>query len=223
MQEVFAPMGCTGSGAEVGVPSTVLVGDDPVTDCPISGAVEISSISNSVAHPCFTNAVAECSTTPVKRAEVSCHQPLLEQNKFSPISGLVSDSFEEESLLLNWINPTESDRDEEEQQLMEYVPLAQWDPNGGLVLMAEEDDPVDISVEDDLEPSAWVSKKVKGFGKWVGFLIDSCERQCVEFFQRLKKVWEKQAAAGSLRRTASSSTKGMRELRNLISTVNYDG
>ena len=66
---------------------------------------------------------------------------------------MVSDSFEEELLLLNWVNPTKSDRDEEEQQLMEYVPLAQWDPNGGLVLMTVEDNPVDISVEDDLEPS----------------------------------------------------------------------
>ena len=36
-------------------------------------------------------------------------------------------------------------------------------------------------------------------------------------------MWEKQAAAGSLRRIASSSTKGMRELQDLISTVNYDG
>ena len=36
-------------------------------------------------------------------------------------------------------------------------------------------------------------------------------------------MWEKQAAAGGLRCTASSSTKGIRELRNLISTVNYDG
>ena len=51
---------------------------------------------------------------------------------------MVSDSFEEETLLLNWVNPTELDRDEEEQQLMEHVPLAQWDPNGGLVLMTEE-------------------------------------------------------------------------------------
>ena len=57
----------------------------------------------------------------------------------------------------------------------------------------------------------------------MGFPIDSYERQCVEFFQRLEKVWEKQAAVGSLRRTASSSTKGMRELRNFISTVNYNG
>ena len=154
---------------------------------------------------------------------MSCHLPLLEQNKFSLVSELVSDSFKEESPLLNWVNPTESDRDEEERQLMEYVPLAQWDPNGSLVLMTEEDDPVDISMEDDLELSAWVSKKVKGFSKWVGFPIDSYERQCVEFFQRLEKVWEKQAAAGSLHRIASSSTKDMRELRNLISTVNYDG
>ncbi|XP_030965029.1 uncharacterized protein LOC115986306 [Quercus lobata] len=159
----------------------------------------------------------------MERAEVSCNQPLLDRNHFSPISELVSDSFEEEMLLLNWVNPTGSYKDEEDWQLMEYVPLAQWDPNGGLVLMTEEDDPVDISVEDDLQPSAWVSKKVKGLGKWVGFPIDSCERQCVEFFQRLEKVWEKQATAGSLRRTASSSTKGMRELQNLISTVNYDG
>ena len=89
---------------------------------------------------------------------------------------MVLDSFEEETLLLNWVNPTESDKDEEERQLMEYVPLAQWDPNGGLVLMTEEVDPIDISVVNDLEPSAWVSKKVKGFNKWVGFPIDSCER-----------------------------------------------
>ena len=37
------------------------------------------------------------------------------------------------------------------------------------------------------------------------------------------KVWEKQAAAGSQCRTASSSKKVMRELRNLVSTINYDG
>jgi len=56
-----------------------------------------------------------------------------------------------------------------------------------------------------------------------GFPFDSCERQCVDFFQRLEKVWEKQAVVGSLRRTTSSSKKGMRELRNLVSIVNYYG
>ena len=70
---------------------------------------------------------------PVKIAKVSCHQSLLEQNRFSLISELVSDSFKEETLLLNWVNPMGFNKDEEDQQLMEYVPLAQWDPNGGLV------------------------------------------------------------------------------------------
>ena len=208
----FDPMGCTGSGA-----------DNPAKESPISGAVEVSCLANSVDHPNFTDIAVGCSTALVTRAEVLSHQSLLEQNRFSPISELASDSFEEEKLLLNWVKPTGSDTDEEDRHLMNYVPLAHWDPNGGLVLMTEEDDPVAISVEDELEPSAWVSKKIKGFGKWVGFPIDSCEKQCVEFFQRLEKVWEKQTAEGSLRRTTSSSTKGMRELRNLISTVNYDG
>ena len=208
----FVPMGCTGSGA-----------DNPAKESPISGAVEVSCLANSVDHPNFTDIAVGCSTALVKRAEVLSHQSLLEQNRFSPISELASDSFEEEKLLLNWVKPTGSDTDEEDRHLMNFVPLAHWDPNGGLVLMTEEDDPVAISVEDELEPSAWVSKKIKGFGKWVGFPIDSCEKQCVEFFQRLEKVWEKQTAEGSLRRTTSSSTKGMRELRNLISTVNYDG
>ena len=192
VQTGLIPLGYPSSDAEVGVPSTISVADDPAMDCPISGVVEVSCVSKSNGQPSFINIVDSskvgCSTTPVKIVEVSCHQSLLEQNCFSPISELVLDSFEEEMLLLNWVNPTVSDKDEEDRQLMEFVPLAQWDPNGGLVLMTEEDDLVDISVKDDLEPSTWVSKKVKVFGKWVGFPIDSCERRCVEFFQRLEKV-----------------------------------
>ena len=61
-------------------------------------------------HPRFTDAVLECLTIPEKRVEVSCHQPLLEHNRFSPISEMVSDSFDEETLVLNWVNPMKSDR-----------------------------------------------------------------------------------------------------------------
>lgn len=128
VQEVFVPMGYPGSRAEVGVPSTVSVVNDSVTDCPISGAVEVLCVLNSNGHLSLTDTVDSsnvgCSTMPVKIAEVSCHQPLLEQNHFSPISELVSDSFEEETLLLNWVNPKGSDKDKEDRQLMEYVPLA---------------------------------------------------------------------------------------------------
>ena len=128
VQEVFVPMGYPGSDAEVGVPSTVSVAVDLATNCLINGAVKVSYVSNSDGHPNFIDTMdssnAWCLTMPVKFAEVSCHQPLLEQNRLSPISELVSDFFEEETLLLNWVNPTRSDKDEEDWQLMEYVPLA---------------------------------------------------------------------------------------------------
>ena len=116
---------------------------------------------------------------------------MLEHNRFSPFSELVSDSVKDDILLLNWVNPTGFVRAEEDWSALDFAPLAQWDPNGGLDLMTEEEDPNDISVEDDLEPSVWVSKMVKGFGKSVGFSINSCERQCVNFFQKLVEVWEK--------------------------------
>nr|POF10255.1 hypothetical protein CFP56_49590 [Quercus suber] len=181
VQEAFDPTGCSSSGADVGATSVVSVASNSAMRCPISRVTEVLHGSSFGDHPRFSDTVAESTKVPVERAEVCCHQPLLEQNRFSPNSEMVSVSFDKETLLLNWENLIKLDRDEEEWQLMEYVPLAQWDPNGGLVLMNEEVDLVDISVEGDLEPSAWVSKKVKGFDKWVGFPIDSCERQCVEF------------------------------------------
>ena len=63
---------------------------------------------------------------------------------------------------------------------------------------------------------------IKSFDKFVGFFIDTSERQCISFFKQLEKVWERQATTGSLCRTFSSNKKGIRELRNLVSTVNYD-
>ena len=135
VQMGFVSIGYPSNGTEVGVHSTVSVADNPAMDCLINGVMEVSCVSNSANHPSFVNTMdssnAGCSTTPMKIAEVSCHRSLLEQNRFSPISELVSDSFEKETLLLNWVNPTGFNNDEEDRQLMEFVPLAQWDPNGG--------------------------------------------------------------------------------------------
>ena len=97
--------------------------------------------------------------------------------------------------------------------------MAQWDPNGGLDLITEE---ADSFTGYDLEPSVWVRRMIKSFDKFVGFSIDPSERQCISFFKQLEKVWERQAAAGSLCRTFSLPKKGIRELRNLVSTINYD-
>jgi len=105
VQTSFVSMGYPGSSAEVGVPSTVSVADDPVMDFPISGVVEVSCILNSDDQPSFIDTVdsskAGCSTDASEDCQGVLPLVFIEQNHFSPISELVLDSFEEETLLLN--------------------------------------------------------------------------------------------------------------------------
>ncbi|KAF3974755.1 hypothetical protein CMV_001943 [Castanea mollissima] len=110
-------------------------------------------------------------------------------------------------LWLDWVNSTGSGKDEDGRNALDFVPLAKWDPYGGLELVSEEAALDVFIVEDDLEPLVWVNRMIKGFDKFVGFPIDSCEKQCIAFFQKLEKVWEKQATGGSLCRIASSTKK----------------
>lgn len=74
-----------------------------------------------------------------------------------------------------------------------------------------------------MKPSKWVRMMIKGFCKYVGFPVSSCENLCISFFQKLERKWVEQAVAASTRQVSNLSQKGMRELRNLISTINYDG
>ena len=74
-----------------------------------------------------------------------------------------------------------------------------------------------------MEPSKWVRMMIKRFGKYVGFLISSSENLCISFFQKLERTWEEQVHAANTHQVGNSSQKGMRELRYLISTINYDG
>ena len=141
------------NSAEVGVFPAILVADVPVMDCPIGGVEKDLRVSNFDGQSSFTNPVDSlivgCPTMHSMSSNMHFHQSLLEQNRFSPLSELVSDTFKEENLLLNWVNPTGSNKDEDDQKLLEFVPPAQWDPNGGLILMTKEGDLNDISVEDD--------------------------------------------------------------------------
>ena len=106
---------------------------------------------------------------------------------------------------------------------MAVEPLALWYPNGGSDFGTEVSVIDGFSSEDELEPSEWVRTMIKGFGSYVGFPVACCENQCIAFFQKLEKVWENQATVGSLRCNTSSTKKGTRELRNLVSSVNYEG
>ena len=140
-----------------------------------------------------------------------------------PISEVGCGSVDPEVSRLIWDASLPSGKGEEAVNPEVITPLALWDPNGSLDLDSMDDGSDGISVEEVLEPSEWVSRMIRDFGTYVGFSIDCCERQCIDFFQKLERVWEQQATAVTTRRVSNSNQKGMRELRNLFSSINYDG
>ena len=91
-----------------------------------------------------------------------------------------------------------------------------------MVLFAEECATDDGFPKEFLEPSVWVKRMIKGFGKYVGFPIDSSESQCIVFFTKLEKVREEKNAVVNSSRTGNKSKKGTGELRSLVSSINYD-
>lgn len=67
---------------------------------------------------------------------------LVSPNRFSPLSVMVSN---DEVLVLEWDESLLSVKGDEEPKSLVCEPLAQWDPNGGLVLAMEEGDFVEVN------------------------------------------------------------------------------
>ncbi|GMY29468.1 hypothetical protein FCV25MIE_24710, partial [Fagus crenata] len=83
--------------------------------------------------------------------------------------------------------------------------------------------PMEGSSEPPLEPSVWVKQRHKGFCKLVGFPIDCHEQECLALLQKIEAYrFAKKEKEGARRRNVSGK-KGSRELRRLVSSVNYDG
>nr|POE74432.1 hypothetical protein CFP56_35654 [Quercus suber] len=80
------------------------------------------------------------------------HQ-MLGNNCFSPLSELGFDSKDDEIMLLDWVNPMRSSKDEDVGNALECVPLAKWDPQRGMELVSEETELDDFLVGEELEPS----------------------------------------------------------------------
>ena len=138
-----------------------------------------------------------------------------------PVTKVVCGLSESKISRLVWEDSLSSDKGEADS--VDITPLALWDPYYVSDLVTLEDDSDGSSMEEELEPSEWVRTMIKGFGTLVGFPIACCERQCIDFFQKLERVWEQQATFATTRRTSNSTQKGLRELRNLFSSINYDG
>uniref|UniRef100_A0A2N9H9T4 Reverse transcriptase domain-containing protein n=1 Tax=Fagus sylvatica TaxID=28930 RepID=A0A2N9H9T4_FAGSY len=63
--------------------------------------------------------------------------------------------------------------------------------------------------------SKWSDTKMSGFSKYVGFLIDDFEEECLALFMRIEESRELQKRANLSRKTTKSGMKGTCELRNL--------
>lgn len=84
-----------------------------------------------------------------------------------------------------------------------------------------------LSFEDKLDISGWEKHRIPAFNNLVGLSISRHEKLCITFLQRLESKMETANLSHreviSSRKIAKSKNKGRRELRNLVSSVNYDG
>jgi hypothetical protein len=96
-------------------------------------------------------------------------------------------------------------------------PLARIDPLECPINMA-----VDCEVPVD-QHSQWVKKHYRGFCTLVGFPMDTHEQECLALLQRIEVDRFKYKSCKTVKKSVGSVRKGTRELRNLVSTINYDG
>jgi len=71
--------------------------------------------------------------------------------------------------------------------------------------------------------SKWVCSLMKIFCRIVGFPIVKHEDQCLALFRFLEQDCVDVVSVGTSKRIVNSKQNGLRELKGLISSINYDG
>ncbi len=91
-------------------------------------------------------------------------------------------------------------------------------------------DPIDCPIRFEVDigastgqPSQWVKKHYRGFCKLVGFPMETHEQECLDLLHRIEAERFQYKSTTRRKQTMGSVRKGSRELRNLVSTINYDG
>ena len=131
-----------------------------------------------------------------------------------------------EPLLLEWKHSGDKSsgfiHGEEESCSLDCPPLSRWDSNEQSELVAtlevEEGEILGLEVIN----SKLVVSLMKSFCRIVGFPIVKHEAQCLALFHLLEQDCVDVDNSGSSKGLVNSRQKGLRELRGLISTVNYD-
>ena len=106
------------------------------------------------------------------------------------------------------------------------IPLLSITPFG-LPLTVENCDTKAVGCESTLDTSRWVKNRLPGFSKLVGLPLNRHEKLCIALLQRIEKETMDAKAMNKkdtpTRKVVIFKDKGKRELRNLLSSVNYDG
>ena len=127
-------------------------------------------------------------------------------------------NFLEEELTLS--NPGLGEEESSPIPLMSIIPF-------GLSLSAENSGNEAVGCESALDTSKWVKNRLPSFSKLVGLSLNRHEKLCIDLLQRIEKEMLDAKAMikkdNPTRKVVIFKDKGKRELRNLLSSVNYDG
>ena len=107
--------------------------------------------------------------------------------------------------------------------LLECNPETRWNPNSNGEVVLIQDDIGEVQVAETEPISSWVSQLMKDFCNMVGFSIVKHEVQCLALFRLLEQECLKVIDDGVPKQPTNSGSRGLRELKGLISNVNYDG
>ena len=107
--------------------------------------------------------------------------------------------------------------------LLECNLETRWNPNSNGEVVLIQDDIGGVQVAETKPNSSWVSQLMKDFCNMVGFPIVKHEVQCLALFRLLEQECLKVIDDGVPKQPTNSGSRGLRELKRLISNVNYDG
>lgn len=79
-----------------------------------------------------------------------------------------------------------------------------------------------VSGMSQVEVSKWVLKRISGFSKFLGVSYDGFEERTMQLFLDIEEKWRKGAMSDS-KKSGRKNRKGVRELKRLHCSANYDG
>ena len=129
--------------------------------------------------------------------------------------------------LLQWkhseVNPSGLFHGEDENGSLECSPLSKWDPNDHKELEVIQEGGEGQFRGSAMKNSKWVCSLMKNFCRIVGFPIVKHEDQCLSLFRLLEQDCIDVVSVGSSLDIVNSKQKGLKELKGLFSSINYEG